>query len=125
MDVIESSVNRSLPNFLATRVLNAMKISVEGRSLQDETPEPVNDEDIKELLVRGTEMWKKLVIDPKLSDEQVVQIPSEDRLAWFLNAIAESQQAETKGGGVINAEEVANFPDEGGGKRNTKRSSDS
>lgn len=124
MDVIESSVNRSLPNFLASRVLDAMKKSVGGKPLDTDPPE-LNDDDIKDLLIRATEMWKKLVVDPKLNDDQIVQIPSEDRLAWFMYALSESQQSETKGGGVITAEEAATFPEQRGNKRNSKRSTDS
>lgn len=124
MDVIESSVNNSLPNFLASRVLDAMKKSVGGEEITTEKIS-LKDDDIKDLLIRATEMWKKLVIEPSLSDEQVVQVPSEDRLAWFLNAIAESQQSETERGGVLSADEVATFPGKRGSKRNSKRSIDS
>lgn len=124
MDVIESSVSGSLPNFLATRVLTAMKQSVVGLPITDEAPN-VTDNDIKELLIRATEMWDKLVIDPKLSMDEITQVPSQDRLAWFLYAIGESQEAETNGGGVLTAEEVATFPDKGGSKRNAKRSANS
>ncbi len=101
-----------------------MKKSVGGQQVEDSQID-LNDKDIEELLVKATAMWQKLVTDPKLSDEQIVAIPSQDRLAWFLNAIAESQQAETKGGGELNAAEVSNFPDERRNKRNTKRSTNS
>lgn len=125
MDVIESSINRSLPNFLASRVLETMKKAVAGQETPVSEIPDLEDDDVRELLVKATEMWKKLVIEPKLTDEQVVEIPAEDRLAWFLNAVAETQQSDVRGGGVVNATEVASFPDEGGSKRNTKRSSNS
>lgn len=124
MDVIEASINNSLPNFLASRVLDAMKKSVGGETIQEEKIK-LEDEDIKQLLQRATEMWEKLVIEPKLNIEQIIEIPSEDRLAWFLNAIAESQKTETKGGGELNAVEVANFPRKRRNRRNTERSPDS
>lgn len=123
MDVIESSVNKSLPNFLASKVLNAMKKSVAGDAIEEEKIN-LNDDDIKDLLIRATEMWKKLVSDPQLTDEQIIEIPSEDRLAWFMNAIAESQEAKTQGGGVVNAAEVSDFPGKGRNRRNTKRDTD-
>ena len=124
MDVIEASVNKSLPNFLASKVLETMMTSINGKSVTDE-PLDLKDQDIQDLLVRATEIWKKLVIDPKLPDDKIVEIPSEDRLAWFLNAVAESQQSETAGGGVVDAGEVATFPGKRRNTRNTERSTDS
>lgn len=121
MDVIESSVDNSLPNFIASRVLDTMKKSVGGDVLEEQKIN-LEDEDIKDMLIRATEMWKKLVIDPKLNDEQLVKVPSEDRIAWLLNAIVESQQSETKGGGTITAEEAVTFPDKRTSRRNAKRS---
>lgn len=124
MDVIESSVNKSLPNFLASKVLNAMKKTVAGEKIEEEKID-LNDDDIKDMLVRATEMWSKLVKEPSLSMEQIVEIPSEDRLAWFMNAIAESQEARTQGGGVVNAAEISDFPDKTRNRGNSKRSTNS
>ncbi len=124
MDVIESTINNSMPSFLAARVLDAMKKSVGGEDIEAE-PLKLNDGDIRDLLIRATEMWKKLVIEPSLNDEQVSMVPSEDRLAWFLSAISESQGAGTQGGGVLTAEEAGNFPVQGSKRRVAKRSSDS
>lgn len=121
MDVIESSVNGSMPHFLATKVLETMKKSVTGIAPSVEIEEP-KDEDVKELLVKATAKWKELVIDPKLSDEEIVEVPAIDRLSWFLNAIYEAQEAGTEGGGVVNATEVANFPNKRRAKGNTQRS---
>lgn len=124
MDIIESSVDNSLPTFLAARVLDTMKKSVSG---QTPTNDPVNleDKDIQELLVRATEMWKKLVTDPILEMEDIIKISSQDRLAWFLHAVGESQQEETQGGGVVTGEEVTNFPDTSVAKGSAKRTTNS
>lgn len=124
MDVVESSINHSLPNFLASRVLETMKKSINGVEDTPTVPD-ISDQDLTDLLVRATEMWRKLVVEPKLPDDKIVEIPATDRLAWFLNAVAESHESDTVGGGKINAAEAANFPNKRGNKRNSERSSDS
>ncbi len=124
MDVIESSVNGNLPTFLASRVLDSMKKSIAGKNVEDENPN-IEDKDVQELLVRATTMWGKLVTNPKLNDAQILQIDSQDRLAWFLHAIGESQEVQTAGGGLLTAEEIATFPDEGVATGTAKRSTNS
>lgn len=124
LDVIDSSINESIPSFLANRVLETMKSSFTSGQVQADLPKPTN-QDMKDLLVRATEKLHELLIEPKLGMEHVVKIPAEDRLAWFVHAMAESQQMEKQGGGVRDAEEVANFPDKAGNKRSTKRATNS
>lgn len=121
LDVIESSVNHSLPDFLASRVLDGMKKTLGGQQPQ-EVEIQLEDKDMVDFLVRATETWEKLVIDPKLSMDEIVQIDAIDRIGWYGHAIAESQQAETKGGGVLTAADVETFSNERANKRNSKRS---
>lgn len=124
LDVIESSFNESIPNFLSSQVLGAMKNSISGRPAEDVNLS-INDNDMKDLLIKATSMWKKLVSDPELTDEEIIEIPSEDRIAWFVNAVAESQRADTQGGGVTDAVEVATFPKKARNTKHTERALDS
>ena len=125
LDVIESSINGSMPGFIAAQVLEVMKNGLQGTESSPTTPTNVTNDDIKEILVKATEMWEKCVTDPKLSFEQIVEVPSEDRIAWFMEAVANSYSSNTTSGGEVTATEVANFPEVGTNKRNTKRSTNS
>lgn len=126
LDVIEAAVSNQLPNFISAKVLDVMKKGLVGDEQAEEITNPeLNKEDVKELLIKATDAWKKCVIEPKLTDEEIIQIPSEDRLAWFMNAIAQSHSSNTVGGGEVTAADVASFPVRTTAKRNTKRSSNS
>lgn len=125
LDVIESSINGSMPGFIAGKVLEVMKNGLQGESIEVSKSQDVTNDDVKDILVKATEMWDKCVLDPKLSMEQIVQIPSEDRIAWFMDAVTNSYSSKTTSGGEVTATEVANFPEVRTNKRNAKRSSDS
>ena len=99
----------SLPSFLTVKVLDVMKRSIRGQEVSEDMPE-VQDNDIKDIVIKATELWKKHVTEPKLTDEQVLDVPAEDRMAWLFHAVTESQRLQTEGGGELTAEEVANFP---------------
>ena len=122
LDVIESSINGSMPGFIAAKVLEVMKNGLQGEISDTTVSQNVTDTDVKEILVKATEMWEKCVVDPKLSMEQIVQIPSEDRIAWFMDAVTNSYTSKTTSGGEVTATNVANFPEVRTNKRNNKRS---
>lgn len=122
LDVIESSVNGQMPNYIATRVLEVMKNGLDGSTEADgELPKATTD-DVKQILIKATEVLGKVIVEPKLDMEDIVRIPSEDRIAWFLDAIGRSHTSETAHGGEVTANDVANFPEIRGGRRNAKRS---
>lgn len=125
LDVIEASINGSMPNFIASKVLEVMKNGLNGNDTSTSTPSDVSNDDVKDILIKATEMWDRCVLDPKLTMEQIVQIPSEDRIAWFMDAVTNSYSSKTESGGEVAATDVANFPDSGTSKRNSKRSSNS
>lgn len=125
LDVIEASINGTMPNFIASKVLEVMKSGLKGDQVSSDVPTDVNNDDVKDILIKATEMWERCVIEPKLSMEQIVQIPSEDRIAWFMDAVTNSYSSRTTSGGEVGATDVANFPDGRTRKRNSKRSADS
>lgn len=125
LDVIQASMEGHLPSFFNEKVLSTMKAAASGREATEGLERELTDEDVKELLIKSTSLWKKQVIEPKLSDAEIVLIPSEDRLAWLMEAIYSSQDLTTKGGGVIKAEEVGKFPSKRKSTGNTERSNDS
>jgi len=126
LDVIEAAVSNQLPNFISAKVLDVMKKGLVGNEdMEEEVTPELSQEDVKELLVKATDAWRKCVIEPQLTNEEIVQIPSEDRLSWFMNAIAQSHSSATVAGGEVTAADVASFPVGTTTKRNTKRSSNS
>ena len=109
LDTIDASINGSLPNFLTSKVLDVMKKSIKGEKPVEEIPD-IQDSDLKDIIIRATELWKKHVVEPKLTDEEVLDVPAEDRMAWLFDAVFNSQTMKTEGGGELTAEEVGNFP---------------
>lgn len=124
LDVIEGSIDGSMPNFIASRVLEVMKKGLSGEQEQEVSFEASND-DIKELLQKATSVWEKAVVEPKLKIDQIVQIPSEDRIAWFMEAVAQSYSSNTTSGTEVSVADVSSFPEESTTGRNTKRGSNS
>lgn len=122
LDIIEGSVNGSMPNFIASKILDKMKQSLNGEQ-DTETDNKIEstDQDVKDLLIKATETWEKAVIDPKLEMSDIVRIPSEDRIAWFMDAITQSYSSKTTSGSEVSLGEVATFPSKGTSRRNSKR----
>lgn len=125
LDIIEGSIDGSMPNFIATEVLKTMKGGLTGEEKPEFDVEKISDDDVKDLLVKATSIWQKAVIEPKLSIDQIVRIPAEDRIAWFLEAVSQSHTSKTISGGEVSIAEVATFPENTTSRRNSKRSSDS
>lgn len=124
LDVIEGSIDGSMPNFIASKVLEVMKKGLVGKDLEVDASDASN-EDVKELLQKATAVWEKAVIDPKLKIDEIVQIPSEDRIAWFLEAVSQSYSSQTTSGSEVSVADVSSFPEERTSRRNAKRSSNS
>lgn len=125
LDIIEGSVNGNMPNFIASKILDKMKQSLNGKEESEDTPIESTDQDVKDLLVKATETWEKAVIDPKLEMSDIVRIPSEDRIAWFMDAITQSYSSKTTSGSEVSLGEVATFPSERTTRRNSKRAANS
>lgn len=123
LDVIEASIKGEMPNYIASKVLDVMKNGLDGE--QDATLEhqKSTDDDVKQILIKATETLAKVIIEPQLTMEEILEIGAEDRIAWFMDAISKSYTSATTSGGEVTANDVANFPDTTNGRKHAKRGS--
>lgn len=125
LDILEGSIDGSMPNFISSKVLEVMKKGLAGVEVSEVPVTEPSNEDVKDLLIKATQVLEKAIIEPKLSMDQIVRIPSDDRIAWFMEAVAEAYNSKTTSGSEVSVSEVASFPEKRSTSRNSKRSSDS
>lgn len=132
-DLLKLSFNDSLPNAVASLVIDSYKKNIEGispaeykKSLKDNKIE-ADDALVKDLSVKGYKLLATLSVSHRIMDVEESDfsnnvlswndVPEEDAIAFIFHIINKAQTADAPGGETSN-EDVINFPD---GKRRAKR----